>query len=260
MEIWNISQWWAITILLYSSHVSGFTTYTIGDHKLQRLNRLTWKSIKSVNLAVDQPEDEIQQNKPTNLFFDRATLSSLLVGNELTSTIKNQKTVSLTRVAVALIFIHFCGSQILQFFLTGFQNGVAWYLTQLEASPIITKSITSGIIGIFGDYFAQLLEFKMKRRRRKSSKWKDCLSIHGHYDTRRGLAILGDGLFISGPLMHWAYNRFEAILPIDGHWAAMTHVVADSILLDSVFVTTAFIMTGLLEGYSFVNERSARRL
>jgi hypothetical protein len=65
------------------------------------------------------------------------------------------------------------------------------------------------------------------------------------------MAILVDGLFVSGPIMHWGYNAMERILPVGGHVAAMIHVIADSIVLDSLFVATAMIGTGLLEGYKF---------
>ena len=123
-------------------------------------------------------------------------------------------------------------------------------MAQLDAFPLITKSLTSGVIGAVGDYFAQWLEYRLGRRRANSSN-KNALSIHGTYDVRRGLAILMDGIFISGPIMHWGYDLFEHIMPIaqGRSLAAMIHVVADSIVLDSIFVGTAIVGTGLMEGY-----------
>ena len=92
------------------------------------------------------------------------------------------------------------------------------------------------------------------------------ISIHGRYDTRRGISTLMDGLFISGPLMHVGYDLFESILPIHGSggsnsnssdtsgWiAAMLHVIADSVLLDSFFVASKFFTTGLMEGITVHN-------
>ncbi len=56
--------------------------------------------------------------------------------------------------------------------------------------------------------------------------------------------------------MHYGYELFEHILPVvagDGIYrsvAALSHVVADSVFLDGIFVCTGIIATGLLEGHS----------
>lgn len=141
------------------------------------------------------------------------------------------------------------------------QQGVSWYLTQLNTFPLITKSITSGLIGVVGDFFAQWVEYRLGRRRTTTAAAAATLnnngnhfSIHGMYDARRGMAILVDGMFVSGPMMHWGYDFLEKIIPISSgaaSLAAMIHVVADSLVLDSIFVGTAMVGTGLLEGYKF---------
>lgn len=142
---------------------------------------------------------------------------------------------------------------------TFFQSGLMWYLRQLQAFPLVTKSITSGLIGICGDCLAQWLEYKMKRRRNHrfgqatvNMELSDDINFVGSYDHRRGLANLADGMFISGPIMHCGYNFFESVLPISGSgstFAALVHVVLDSVVLDSIFVASAFLATGLMEGY-----------
>jgi len=57
--------------------------------------------------------------------------------------------------------------------------------------------------------------------------------------------------------MHLGYEMFERLIPIhqagsglSSSLAAFSHVIADSILLDSIFVATTFVVTGLFEGYS----------
>ena len=57
--------------------------------------------------------------------------------------------------------------------------------------------------------------------------------------------------------MHMGYDYFEHILPITGSAtgiyksiATLSHVVADSVILDGISVGTAIIFTGLLEGHS----------
>jgi hypothetical protein len=155
--------------------------------------------------------------------------------------------------AACLILVQQHGLHFLQFTALLLKQFSSFYLFHLANSPCITKSITSGVIGICGDYAAQWLDYKLKRRgksQRKQYSIKERLSIHGNYDFRRGLAIMTDGFFISGPLMHLGYDMFENILPVGtSSSAALAHVVADSIILDSTFVATAFIVTGLMEGY-----------
>ena len=76
------------------------------------------------------------------------------------------------------------------------------------------------------------------------------------YDYRRGIARFLECLLISSPLMHYGYELFEYILPVASGGgvgrsvAALSHVVADSVFLDGIFVCTGIIATGLLEGHS----------
>jgi Mpv17 / PMP22 family len=168
---------------------------------------------------------------------------------------------------------------------------LAWYMAQLTANPMITKSISAGLIGTVGDYTAQWLEhiLAVRHQTRKlpvsllvrdtcatttttlpsvreltmDPFWlsPSSITIHGRYDVRRGMSMLADGLFISGPLMHLGYEVFERILPIAdtagsadpaSALAAILHVVADSLLLDSFFIASRFFATGLMEGVSLL--------
>ena len=112
------------------------------------------------------------------------------------------------------------------------------YALWLTTQPMLTKSVTSAVMGCVGDAVAQ--------------KWER----HPVYSKRRGAASVAEGLLWSGPLMHVAYSFFEHILPIGNNMGvALIHVLLDSLLLDSIFVTSAFWITGLLEGYSFAQLR-----
>lgn len=157
------------------------------------------------------------------------------------------------------------------------RNLCAWYTANLDINPILTKSISAGVIGMIGDFAAQFLERTIYIRRnmpsaRNSGACSVCSTVGSHfliptsssirerYHVRRGISMLADGLFISGPLMHFGYELFEAILPIADSTtgpasaiAAMIHVAADSILLDSVFIASRFFTTGLMEGFSLVD-------
>lgn len=165
------------------------------------------------------------------------------------------------------------------------RNGFAWYMEMLHSHPLITKSISAGLIGTAGDYTAQWLEHLLSMRHQAqqqpqvlfcamsfiSSTFKGTsatasatatapffLSINGNYHVRRGISMFADGLFISGPLMHYGYALFERILPIAGGTAsaasavaAIMHVLADSVFLDSFFVASRFFTTGIMEGLSW---------
>ena len=113
-----------------------------------------------------------------------------------------------------------------------------------------------------GDFLAQWLENGRELARLTASEPPDSLAkppektqprpIFGKYNRVRGLSIFADGILISGPLMHFGYEWFEHILPISGGgiMAALVHVIADTLLLDSIFVATTFWVTGWCEGFS----------
>lgn len=130
---------------------------------------------------------------------------------------------------------------------------ITWYMTRLNENPIFTKSISAGLIAAVADYVAQWLEHLMRRTEEMSvdqtSLFGVC-SIYGRYSRRRGISTLVDGLLISGPLMHFAYEFMESILPIATGAAAMVHVLADSVFIDSILVASRFFTTGLMEGLS----------
>jgi hypothetical protein len=165
-----------------------------------------------------------------------------------------------------------------------FQSLSSWYLTQLEAAPLLTKCVTGGLIAYCGDYGAQWFEYKSSRSKKQKSGGgiasestaaselvtnspraggptgkraePSSLSIHGTYDFRRGVARFLECLLISSPLMHYGYDLFERIVPVVGGTgisssiAALSHVLADSVFLDGIFVGTGIVATGILEGNS----------
>jgi hypothetical protein len=123
-----------------------------------------------------------------------------------------------------------------------------WYTGVLHQFPLITKSLTAAMIGFLGDTAAQFIEERLQAK-------KDGTNIEPfhHYDQRRGLAVLGDSLLISGPLLHVAYDWLERAIPVAGPYAtlaAMSHVLIDNFLLDAVFVAAMFVSTGIVEGYT----------
>jgi hypothetical protein len=133
-------------------------------------------------------------------------------------------------------------------------SSVVWYFAQLHARPIVTNILTAGVLAMIGDYVAQNVQRYLTGSTRSSSNIA-ALQSRASYNKRRGLSSLMDGLFISGPLMYFSYQLFERILPVSGGGsasalAAVLHVAADSIFLDSFFIATTIVVTGRFEGYS----------
>ncbi|KAL3790593.1 hypothetical protein HJC23_008799 [Cyclotella cryptica] len=234
-----------------------YLTVAIGGYLALLLQKLTWEGLLSypADCTADVLEASCRRNLPGSMALGTAFVSlfaacRMIVGSSLRLSFSS---------------------------LTG------WYLRRLEAAPLITKCVTGALIAFSGDYGAQWFEYKSangplsnKRsdaeglsdsspselvtsspragsQRRKTS----ALSIHGTYNIRRGIARFLECLLISSPLMHYGYDLFERIVPttssaasgLSASLAAISHVVADSVFLDGIFVMTGIIATGLLEGH-----------
>jgi hypothetical protein len=83
-------------------------------------------------------------------------------------------------------------------------NFCYWYSTQMDTHPVWTKSITGGITSILGDIVAQVMENTTVIRTEETS---------GIY-WARVLAMFCCGLTF-GPMLHYTYELYEYILPID---------------------------------------------
>ena len=140
-----------------------------------------------------------------------------------------------------------------------------WYMTRLETHPLITKCITGGIIGFLGDIGAQCFAHKLEEDNNNANgngSDGDVTSLTDHdssqrmqYDVRRGISAMTSAMLFTGPILHYSYNLFERLLPVSKMpkgfrtLASSAHVMADALLLDSVFVALNMLVTGVLEGY-----------
>lgn len=78
-----------------------------------------------------------------------------------------------------------------------------WYSTQMDTHPVSTKSITGGCSSILGDVIAQFVETPY------ANYWG---SIPFNY--RRTFAMFCTGLCF-GPILHYTYEFYEYVLPIN---------------------------------------------
>ena len=211
------------------------------------------RSQQDVSKDLNDGKTESSPDTPLLLLASLSTImkSSSRNGNPLmlASTIANPASQAPFRWALALglIVMQTYGVALFKTVAVALQQLFTLYMTSLVAFPFVTKSISAGIIGISGDFMAQNLEHRLKDRKRLAGTQSHRSPFL--YDSRRGASIMMGGFFVSGPLMHLGYNFFEHILPVQGSFAALTHLVADMLVLDSVFVATGFINTGIMEGY-----------
>lgn len=222
---------------------------------------LTKKPIRSLATCLDVATidagelwDGSNYLRDTSLIADTKAAATTLIKNS-----PNTNNILWTSIAAALSISALVntgafGSLISSFF--------AWYISILDVTPLLTKCVTGGLIAFAGDYGAQWFEWKSKqvkaelpiRAGNSMAKQGNSLSIHGTYAIRRGVARFLECLLISSPLMHYGYDLFERIVPVGGgsalyrSFAALTHVMADCVFLDAIFVMTGIVFTSLLEG------------
>lgn len=78
------------------------------------------------------------------------------------------------------------------------RNGlVGWYLGMIEARPVLTKSITSGVIFMAADISSQMVT----------------LSASESFDWIRTLRMASYGMLIAGPSLHIWFNFASRIIP-----------------------------------------------
>ena len=129
---------------------------------------------------------------------------------------------------------------------------IATYLHFLDKHEVLTKCLTSGVIGIIGDFIAQCFEHSVKQKSLQRAFSLDRIRLFG---------ILFESTLVSGPLMHYAYNYMEYMVPVHSgnmknsnanplsHWIAPSiHVLADLALLGPTFVFTMMLFTSIIEG------------
>ena len=136
-----------------------------------------------------------------------------------------------------------------------------WYRIQLDVRPVMTKCFTTSLIQFLGDFMAQSYE-RFRSRSNNKQKMKGgipmsssiCVEGPG-YDPRRGLSLAADGMFLSGPLLHFAFEFMEHVLPSQESnsksWistATILHVLANDFLVDTIYLFLSFIFVALAEG------------
>ncbi|XP_071849288.1 peroxisomal membrane protein 2-like [Apostichopus japonicus] len=106
------------------------------------------------------------------------------------------------------------------------------YLKLLKERPLLTKSVSSGVIAAVGDIIAQKIVL------RDSSP----LTVR----QTGAFAILG--LCYSGPLAHYFYSWLDQFIPKDVSYYAIKRIIADRFVIAPPYLLVFFYLLGLLEG------------
>merc|ERR1719183_2027554 len=130
------------------------------------------------------------------------------------------------------------------------------YLHFLDECPAITKSITAGVIGGVGDILAQLGEWAVLNKLQRPKGASDGQLFR--LDVHRAFTIAAEGLLVSGPLLHFAYEWLDEIFSVLGNehdsfsphkfLTTMAQVLIDLVVMDSFFVATLMVTSAFLQG------------
>ncbi|KAI5076324.1 hypothetical protein GOP47_0008389 [Adiantum capillus-veneris] len=111
--------------------------------------------------------------------------------------------------------------------------GSLWarYMETLEDHPLITKSLTAGILNLFADLVCQVVFEKVQQ-----------------VDIQRLLSFTAIGLFMSGPGLHFWYGLLPKVIPVPGFSGVLLRLAADQIIFTPLGVVCLFIALCTFEG------------
>ncbi|XP_036383163.1 peroxisomal membrane protein 2 [Megalops cyprinoides] len=111
------------------------------------------------------------------------------------------------------------------------------YLILLKKYPILTKSVTSGILSALGNLLSQALE------RRKKSK-----NLTKDIDFLGPARFAVYGLCVTGPLSHYFYQLLELLFPSTVPYCMLKRLLLDRLIFAPAFLLLFFFIMNILEG------------
>ncbi|KAL7839222.1 hypothetical protein SRHO_G00258800 [Serrasalmus rhombeus] len=113
------------------------------------------------------------------------------------------------------------------------------YLVLLKKYPIITKSVTSGVLSALGNLLSQYLESKKKRKQGRPAKEVD---LYGP------VRFAVYGLVITGPVSHYFYHLLEALFPATEPYCMLKRLLLERLIIAPAFLLLFFVVMNALEG------------
>ncbi|XP_051888221.1 peroxisomal membrane protein 2 [Pristis pectinata] len=111
------------------------------------------------------------------------------------------------------------------------------YLFLLKKYPVLTKSVTSGILSGLGNVLSQVME-----QRSKGLSITKNLSFGG--PIRFGVF----GLVFTGPLSHYFYLYLDKLIPSNVPYSQVKRLLLDRLMFAPAFLALFFVVISLLEG------------
>lgn len=111
-----------------------------------------------------------------------------------------------------------------------------FYLSKLQSDPLLTKSITSGILSGLGDLLSQLIE--------NGFSFNKC-------DPKKVLEFGQFGLMVSGPVFHFWYKFIDKVFSrfnLSGLQVILLKILAEQIILRPFFFSLLFLYTSIQRG------------
>ncbi|XP_041079062.1 peroxisomal membrane protein 2-like [Polyodon spathula] len=114
------------------------------------------------------------------------------------------------------------------------------YLLLLKKYPILTKSVTSGILSALGNLLSQGLQ-----RRGKGSNLREGLEWGGP----ARFAVYG--LCVTGPVSHYFYQYLELLVHSSASHCVLKRLLLDRLIFSPAFLLVFFLAMNFLEGKSW---------
>ncbi|XP_061529290.1 peroxisomal membrane protein 2 [Phycodurus eques] len=112
------------------------------------------------------------------------------------------------------------------------------YLFLLKKYPILTKSVTSGILSALGNLLSQILEARKKSQSDASVKG---------IDTAGAARYAIYGLLVTGPLSHYFYQLMEMWMPTTDPYCVVKRLLLDRLVFAPGFLMIFYLVMNILE-------------
>ncbi|XP_005916423.1 peroxisomal membrane protein 2 [Haplochromis burtoni] len=125
------------------------------------------------------------------------------------------------------------------------------YLVLLKRYPILTKSVTSGILSALGNLLSQFVE-----ARRKAQKGAPVSNIDAAGAARYAIY----GLLITGPVSHLFYQLMEVWIPTTDRFCVVKRLLLDRLIFAPGFLLLFYFVMNILEAKGWTDfEKKMRR-
>ncbi|XP_067465792.1 peroxisomal membrane protein 2-like [Thunnus thynnus] len=125
------------------------------------------------------------------------------------------------------------------------------YLLLLKKYPILTKSVTSGILSALGNLLSQIVEARKKARNG---------GLASEIDAAGAARYAIYGLIITGPVSHYFYQLMEVWMPSTDPYCIVKRLLLDRLFFAPGFLLLFYFVMNILEAKGWEDfEKKMRR-